>query len=85
MTSIAVPGLERKKDENPFNYTDDQKDEKRLALIRMKELYPGVPTLYADWVYDLCVNTPEAQLKEIMKKVEEVPSRFKAVGGTNRD
>lgn len=85
MTSIAVPGFERKVEENPFNYTDDQKDAKRLALIRMKELYPEVPDLYAEWVYDLCVNTPDDDLQQIMKRVDETPSRFKAVGGTNRD
>jgi hypothetical protein len=45
---MEVPGFERKKHENFFNYTDDQLLEKQLALKTMKELWPDVPTYYAE-------------------------------------
>jgi len=78
MTSYAVPGYERIKTENHFNYTEDQLGEKKLALKTMSELYPDVPKLWAEWVYDLCKNEEKDKLKEIMEKVESVPSRFVA-------
>lgn len=74
--SLGVPGLTQKTDDNPFNYTDDQRDERRMALKAMKELYPQVSNVHAEWVYDLCRNTPDDELRAIMKKVDETPSRF---------
>jgi hypothetical protein len=47
---LEVEGLERKQHENPFNYTDDQLQEKQLALKTMKDLYPDVPPFYAEIV-----------------------------------
>ena len=55
--------------------------ERKLAVKTMVELYPGVSAYHAELVYDFCKNTPEAELKEIMKKVEEEPSRFIAEPG----
>ena len=74
---ITGTGLSRKEADNPFSYNDDQITEKRLALKTMKELWGDVPDLYASWVYDLCKNTPEDELQDIMKKIDEEPSRFK--------
>jgi uncharacterized Fe-S cluster-containing radical SAM superfamily protein len=74
---ISVPGLERKVSDNPFHYTETQQDEKKLALKTMREIYPDVPALYAEWVYDLCKNTSDEDLKKIMHKVNTEPSRFK--------
>ena len=73
--TLAVPGLERKKHENPFNYTDLQLSDKDLALKRLKEYYPTVPTFYAELVYDMCVNTEQEKLEEIMKKIDSEPSK----------
>lgn len=81
MTSYAIPGFERFENPNHFGYTEDQLGERKLALKTMKELYPTVPTLWAEWVYDLCKNTPEDKLKEIMEKVDTEPSRFVAEAG----
>jgi hypothetical protein len=47
----------------------------------MNELYPTVPALWAEWVYDLCKNTSENKLKEIMEKIDTEPSRFVAEAG----
>jgi hypothetical protein len=47
----------------------------------MSELYPDVPKLWAEWVYDLCKNEETHKIKEIMEKVEQIPSRFVAEPG----
>jgi len=73
---ITGTGLSRKEADNPFNYNDDDNAKKRLALKTMKELWPEVPDMYASWIYDMCVNTPEDELKKIMEKTETEPSRF---------
>ena len=73
--TLAVPGLERKKHENPFKYTDSQLAEKDLALKKLKEYYPTVPTFYAELVYDLCINTEQEKLEEIMKKIDSEPTK----------
>ena len=75
--TLAVPGLERKKHENPFNYTDSQLSEKDLALKKLKDYYPTVPTFYAELVYDMCVNTEQEKLNEIMQKIDSEPSKHK--------
>lgn len=73
--TLAVPGLHRKKHENPFNYSEAQLSDKDLALKKLKEYYPTVPTFYAELVYDMCVNTEQEKLEEIMKKVDSEPTK----------
>jgi hypothetical protein len=68
---MEVPGFERKQHENLFNYTDDQLQEKQLALKTMKELWPDVPAYYAEIIYDMCKNSTPEQIEEIKKKCEE--------------
>jgi hypothetical protein len=75
--SLAVPGLHRKKHENPFKYSEAQLADKDLALKKLKEYYPTVPTFYAELVYDLCVNSTQEKLEEIMKKIDSEPSKHK--------
>lgn len=75
--TLAVEGLERVKHENPYNYTESQLAEKDLALKKLKEYYPDVPTYYAELAYDLCLNTPQDKLDEIMKKIDTEPSKHK--------
>ena len=82
---VAVPGFERKTNDNHFGYTEDQLGEKKLALKTMMELYPGVPYTHCEWVYDLCKNTPEKELKEIMRKVDSEPSKYVATPGESYD
>jgi len=73
---MEVAGLERKQHENPFNYTDDQLMEKQLALKTMKELYPDVPTYYAELVYDMCKNKTQEEIDKIKEKVEKEPFKY---------
>ena len=65
---MEIEGYERIKHENHFNYTDDQLQEKQLALKTMAELYPTVPAFYREIVYDMCLNSSEEELEEIKKK-----------------
>lgn len=73
---MEIEGLERKKADNPFNYTEDELAEKQLALKKMKELWPEVPTYYAEIVYDMCKNESQEKIDEIKEKVEKVPFKY---------
>ena len=73
---MEVPGFERKKHDNFFNYTDDQLLEKQLALKTMKEIYPDVSTYYAEIVYDMCKNSTQEEIDAIKEKVENEPFKY---------
>jgi hypothetical protein len=73
---MEVPGFERKKHENFFNYTDDQLAEKQLALKTMKELWPNTPTYYAELVYDMCLNSTKEEIDKIKEKIETTPFKY---------
>ena len=72
---IAVPGMSHKEEANPFDYTDDQKAEKKIALKHMADLWPTVNLAWAEWVYDMCKNTPEDKLQAIMEQSDTVPTK----------
>tara|TARA_R110000772_G_scaffold1832_2_gene6209 strand:- start:1162 stop:1461 length:300 start_codon:yes stop_codon:yes gene_type:complete len=74
--SLAIPGYEKKKHENPYNYSESQLAEKDLALKKLREYYPTVPTFYAELAYDMCCNTDADKLAEIMEKVDLEPSKY---------
>ena len=76
MTTLEVKDIPRHKEDNPFGYTDEQKDAKRLALKTMKELYPDVPTYYAELVYDMCKNKTPEEIDKIKEKVEKEPFKY---------
>lgn len=73
---LEVPGIERKQHENPFNYTDEQLQEKQLALKTMATLYPDVSPFYADLVYDLCKNNTQEEINAIKEKINNTPSKY---------
>ena len=73
---MEVPGLERKKHDNPYNYTEDQLAEKQLALKTMHELYPDVSPYYAELVYDMCKNKTQEEIDAIKEKVETIPFKY---------
>jgi hypothetical protein len=75
--SLAIPGYQPKKHENPYKYTESQLAEKDLALKKLKEYYPTVPTYYAELAYDMCANTNSEKLAEIMEKVDSESSKYK--------
>ncbi len=73
---MEIPGFERKKHENPFDYTEDQLLEKKLALKTIRELYPDVSPYYSELVYDLCKNSTQEEIDIIKKKVENEPFKY---------
>lgn len=73
---MEIEGYSRKQHENPFNYTDDQLMEKQLALKTLKELYPDVPTYYAEIVYDMCKNSSQEEIDAIKEKIEKTPFKY---------
>ena len=75
--TLAIPGYEKKKHENPYNYTEAQLADKDLALKKLKDYYPTVPTFYAELVYDMCINTEADKLAEIMEKIDLEPTKHK--------
>jgi len=76
MTTLEVEGMERHKQENPFNYTEDQLAEKKLALHNMKIIYPDVNPFYAELVYDMCKNTDEAKIELLKQKILNEPFKY---------
>ena len=73
---MEVEGLERHKQENPFNYSDDQLAEKKLALHNMKIIYPDVNPFYAEMVYDMCKNTDENKIELLKQKILNDPFKY---------
>ena len=73
---MEVPGYERKSHDNFFNYTDDQLLNKQLALKTLKELYPDVPTYYAELVFDMCSNKTQEEIDKIKEKIENEPFKY---------
>ena len=73
---MEVEGLERHKQENPFNYSDDQLAEKKLALHNMKIIYPDVNPFYAEIVYDMCKNTDENKIELLKQKILNDPFKY---------
>ena len=54
---------------NFYKYNEDQLAEKKLAIEKLKIIYPTVPTYYAELVYDLCKNTDQSKIEEIKQNI----------------
>ena len=76
MTTLAVPGLDRKTPDNHYKYTEDQLTEKKLALKQMKELWPLSNDYYNEMVYDLCKNSTPDEMLAIKKKIDTTPFKY---------
>jgi len=74
--ALRVAGIDRHQKENIFNYSDEQLDKKKLALMDMKKLYPDVSEYYAELIYDMCVNKTDEELEEIKKSIETTPPKY---------
>ncbi len=81
--SLSVKGLNRRKKDNPYNYTEEQLDKKKLALLDMKRLYPDVPEYYAELVYDLCVNKTDEEIEKLKQQVDNTPAKYSGEGGSS--
>ena len=73
---MDISGTTRYKPINHFNYSDDELAEKKLAMEKLKIIYPTVPEYYAEMVYDLCKNTDEAKMEEIKHRIDTTPFKY---------
>ena len=73
---MDISGLPRYKPENHFNYSEDDLAEKKLAMEKLKIIYPTVSEYYAEMVYDMCKNTDQSKIEEIKQKIETTPFKY---------
>jgi hypothetical protein len=73
---MDISGTTRYKPINHFNYSDDELAEKKLAMEKLKIIYPDVSPYYAEMVYDLCKNTDEAKMEEIKQRIDTTPFKY---------
>ncbi len=85
MSSLFVDGLERHKPANPYNYTEEEQADKKLALKNMCDLYPDVSYYYAELIYDMCKNKSQEEINEIKKSIDTTPPKYDGKGGVSYD
>jgi len=73
---MDIKDIPRHKPENPYKYDEDALAEKKLALEKMKIIWPETPEYYAEMVYDLCKNTDATKIEEIKQRVETTPFKY---------
>lgn len=73
---MDISGIPKHKPINHFNYSDDELAEKKLAMEKMKTVWPDVNAYYAELVYDLCKNTDATKIEEIKQRVETTPFKY---------
>lgn len=72
---MQVEGLERKKAENPYNYNEEQQQDKLVALRTMKDIYPDVNPYYAEIIYDLCKNSSQEEIDKMKERIDTIPPK----------
>ena len=72
---MEIEGLERKKADNPYNYTEEQQQEKLIALKTMKDIYPDVNPYYAEIIYDLCKNSSQEEIDKMKERIDTIPPK----------
>ena len=73
---MDISGIPRHKAENPYKYSEDDLADKKLAMEKLKIIYPTVPEYYAEMVYYLCKNTEQSKIEEIKQRVETNPFKY---------
>ena len=73
---MDIRDIPRHKAENYFGYSEDDLAEKKLALEKMKIVFPTVSEYYAEMVYDMCKNTDATKIEEIKQKIETTPFKY---------
>jgi len=75
--TLAIEGLERKTIDNPYNYTEEQLAQKDQYMRQIKLLWPDASPYWAEVALDICMTKSEEEQKEIMKRIDSVPSKHK--------
>jgi len=75
--TLAIEGLERVKHENVYNYTEEQLAQKDQYMRQIKLMWPDVSQYWAEVALDICLTKSEEEQKEIMKRIDNEPSKHK--------
>jgi len=75
--TLAIEGLERVKHENVYNYTEEQLAQKDQYMRQIKLMWPDVSQYWAEVALDICLTKSEEEQKEIMARIDSVPSKHK--------
>ena len=70
-----VEGVPRHDAPNPFKYDEDALAQKAHWLRELAHMYPHVNALWREWVYDLCLNTPQQELDAMKARIATTPGR----------
>jgi len=68
---------------NPYNYTKVQLSKRKRDLKAIIADFPGVPPMWAEWIYDVIENMPQEEVEKIINEgLWEKEGKFaKAPGG----
>ena len=53
-----------------YTYTSAEQAEKEYHLKQLRRDWPDVNSLWAEWVYDFCVKTPQEELNRLIESGE---------------
>jgi hypothetical protein len=73
---MDISGVPRYVPINHFKYSEDELAEKKLAMEKMKIIYPTVNEYYAEMVYDMCKNTDLSKIEEMKQRVDANPFKY---------
>ena len=63
---LDLANIPRRERPNPNNYTALEIAERDLTVDAMLQKHPTLPRTWLEYVYDLCKNKPEEEIKEII-------------------
>jgi hypothetical protein len=79
---IDVANLPRKEKYNPFNYTELELIERKMAVDELEKKHPNVPRAWMEYAYDYCKNNDENEVKKVIDEgLWEKPLKERDVGG----
>jgi len=80
-----IPGTERYKENNPYNYSDLDLQKRRIQLKAAKDLYPSLPDEWIALAYDVITNKSEEEVNRIIenKEFENFKMRERVLSGEN--
>jgi len=69
--------MDRYKESNHWNYTEEQKSVRKKALKAMRTDYPDLPPLWIENIYDLITNKTSEEVQQIIdsKSWEQPPKK----------
>ncbi len=80
-----IPGTERYKESNPYNYSDLDLQKRKIQLKAAKDMYPNLPDEWIAMAYDVITNKTEEEVNEIIetKAYENYERKERVLGGSS--